>query len=138
MTKILSMSMFALSNGLSDFRVCKMLDKLFTGGFCEGRTRIGFCLVCFVSDELIVYFFVKHPRFPTQSSVQRTPTINNNHTWKVLWKCCKYQSCKEDSSKVLGGLCKGSFIEVEGCLILDPLFFSYFRRKQQAVLHGVE
>ena len=34
------------------------------------------------------------------------------------------QSCNEVSSKILEGLCKGSIIEGEGCLILDPWFFN--------------
>ena len=29
------------------------------------------------------------------------------------------QSCNEDSSKIMGGLCKGYILELEGCLIHD-------------------
>ena len=45
------------------------------------------------------------------------------------------QSCNEDSQKILGGLCKGSIIEGEDHLILDPA--SYFWGKEQAILHGL-
>ena len=72
--------------------------------------------------NLSTYVFAWHERhFPWINLGQLKPNV-----LLVNVLVDRKQSCNEDSSEIMGGLCKGSIMEGEGHLILDPWFLVTF------------